>query len=74
MFEKLARFLARWQAKLKHWHGLWNVGAFIGTLARKNEKVARFWHEGMLACKPNWHVSTLGRRPHVHAGTQLHAI
>ena len=38
-----------------NWHGCWHVGkpslnigpsygTFIGTLARKNEKLARFWH------------------------------
>ena len=42
MFEKLARRLARSHAKLKHWHAAWH----FGMLARKNEKLARFWHIG----------------------------
>ena len=42
MFEKLARRLASWDAKLKHWHAIRHVGAFIGTLARKNEKLTHF--------------------------------
>ena len=27
----------------------WHVGTFIGTLASKNEKSARFWHNGTWA-------------------------
>ena len=46
MFEKLARLLAGWHVKLKNWHAVWHVGMFIGTLARKNEKLARFLHVG----------------------------
>ena len=77
--EKLTHHLARWHAKLKHWHGVWHVGTFIGTLAHKNEKLARFWHV-TLARKPRWHgntstrkrrwhVSTLTRRPRWYVGT-----
>ena len=44
MFKKLARLLAHWHASLKHWYAVWHVGTFIGTLTRKNEKLARFWH------------------------------
>ena len=50
--EKLARRLVRWHATL-------HVGTFIGTFARKNEMLARFWHVGTQA---RWHVN--------HAGTQ----
>ena len=57
--EKLARHLARWHAKLKHWHAVWQIGTFIGTLSRKNEKLTRFWHVGTQA---RWHVK--------HARTQ----
>ena len=46
MSEKLACLLARWHAKLKNWHAVQHVGMFIDTLARKNEKLARFWHVG----------------------------
>ena len=52
--EKLACLLALWHTKLKNWH----VDRFIGTLTRKNEKLARFWYVGAWA------------RGHVdHAGT-----
>ena len=44
MFEKLARLLASWHSKLKHWHLILQVGTFIGTLSPKDEKLARFWH------------------------------
>ena len=44
MFEKLARLLASWHGKLKHCHTILHVGTFIGTLPRKDEKLARFWH------------------------------
>ena len=59
MFEKLAPSLARWHAKSKHWHALWYVGTFFGTLAHENENLARFWHVGT---KARWDVN--------HAGTQ----
>ena len=36
-WKKMARLLAHWHAKLKNWHA-------FGTLARKNEKLARFGH------------------------------
>ena len=65
MFEKLAHLLARRHAKLKYWHVLWHVGTFIGTLARKNEKLARFYHvhtQGTLTRKPRWHASTSPRK------------
>ena len=39
MFEKLARRLTRWHAKLKRWHPVQH----FGTVARKNEKLARRW-------------------------------
>ena len=49
MLKKLAQLLARWQtklgnwhSKLKYWHALSDVETFIGTLARKNEKLAHF--------------------------------
>ena len=35
VFEKLARLLACQLSKVKHWHFVWHVGMFIGTLARK---------------------------------------
>ena len=53
--EKLARHLAHWHAKLKHWNAVWHAG----MLARKNEKLARFWHVGT---QSRWYVN--------HAGTQ----
>ena len=64
MFEKLARLLPRWDATLKYWHVVWYVGTFIGTLARKNDKLALFWHFGMLARKPRWHARALARMAH----------
>ena len=70
MSEKLARLLARWHAKLKHWHATWHVSTFIGTLARENEKLARFWHDDTQA---RWHVNHAGTQAcwHVdHVGTQ----
>ena len=83
MFEKLARLLAHWHAKLKtlhavwhiwharskHWHAVWRVSTFIGILARENKKLARFWDANTLARKPRWHASTLARKPRWHAGT-----
>ena len=42
--DKLARLLARWHVNLK----IWQVGMFIGLLARKNE---------MLAHRPRWQAS-----------------
>ena len=68
--KKLARRLARWHAKLKHWHVFWHVDTFFGTLVRKNEKLARFWHVGAQA---RLHVNYAGTQApwHVnHAGTQ----
>ena len=53
-FETLACCMARW-------HVYWHVCMFTGTLARKNEKLARFWHVGTQA---HCHVN--------HAGTQAH--
>ena len=38
----------------------WHVGTFIGTLARKNEKLARFWHVGTLARGHIHHAGTYG--------------
>ena len=67
MFEKLARWHAKskidtpsdtWHAKLKHWQAVWHGG----TLARKNEKLARFWHVNHTGTQARWHVN--------HAGTQ----
>ena len=43
MFEKLEHCLALWYARLKYWYAVWHVGLFIGTLAHKNSKLARFW-------------------------------
>ena len=56
----------------KYWHTLWHFGTFIGTLARKNENLARFWHVGMQA---HWYINQAGTeaRWHVnHAGMQSH--
>ena len=55
--ENVARYLARWHAKLKHWHAVWHIDTFIDTLARKNEKFARFNHGGTQA---RWHVDHVG--------------
>ena len=66
--EKLARYLARWHAKLKHWQAVWHVS----TLTRKNEKLSRFWHVGT---QKRWHVNHADTqaRWHVdHFGTQAH--
>ena len=63
---KLVRLLALWHANLKHWHAVRHVGTFIVTLARKIEKLARFWH---VATKARWHASRLTRIPRCHAGT-----
>ena len=57
MFENLACLLTRWHANLKNRHAVWYVDTFISTLARKNEKLARFWHVGMQA---RWHVNHVG--------------
>ena len=57
MFEQLARLIA--------------VGTFIYTLARKNEKLARFWHVGT---QTRWHINQAGTqaRWHVdHVSTQV---
>ena len=65
--EKLARHLACWHAKLKHWHAIWhvdtpslNIGTPFGMLARQVKTLARrmarwhvYWHVKMtLALKP----------------------
>ena len=63
MFEKLARFLARWQAKLKHWHALWHVGTIFGTLAHKSDNLARFWH---VCTQARWHVNHNGTQARWH--------
>ena len=34
---------------MARWHVYWHAGTFIGTLARKNKKLARFWHVGTQA-------------------------
>ena len=57
--EKNGTSLPCWLANLKNWHALRRLhaklknrhtfGTFIGTLARKNEKLARFWQVGTLA-------------------------
>ena len=46
--EKLARHLACWHAKLKHWHAIWhvdtpslNIGTPFGMLARQVKTLAR---------------------------------
>ena len=84
MFKKLARFLARWarqveklvrclacwHVKLKHWHALWPVGTFFGTLASKNENLARFWH---VSTQARWQVNHAGAQARWqvnHTGTQ----
>ena len=47
----------------------WHVGTFIGTLERKNEKLAHFWHVGMHArCHVN-HAGIQSRWNVNHAGT-----
>ena len=66
MFEKLARSLARWHAKVKNWHALWHAGTFFGTLASKNENLAHFWHVDNQA---RWHVNHAGPQARWHAGT-----
>ena len=66
----MAGRFTRWYAKLKHWHAVWHVGTYIGTLARWNVKM-RSWHAfGTLSCKPRRHASILARRPRWHADTQ----
>ena len=68
--EKLARNLARWHPKLKYWHAIWQVAMFIGTLARKNEKLAHFLHIGT---QVPWYVNHADTQAlwHVnHSGTQ----
>ena len=59
MFVMFVMFI--WHAKLKNWH----ADTFIGTLARKNEKLARK-NEKLARF---WHVGTLTRRHVDHAGT-----
>ena len=56
MVGKLAHLLARWHTSLKigmclacqveKLVCLWHIGTFIGTLAHKNEMLARFWYVG----------------------------
>ena len=70
MFKELARLLARWYTKLKHWHAVWHVGTFIGTLARKNEKLVLFWHVGTQAPRHVNHAYTQARWHVDHVGTQ----
>ena len=41
---------------LSHWHVYWHVG----KLARKNEKLSRFWHVGMLPCGHVGQAGTYG--------------
>ena len=43
---------------------------FIGTLARKNEKLKRFWHVGKQTCWHIDHVSTYDRMGHDLANSQ----
>ena len=69
MFEKLTHLLVRRHSKLKNWHAVWNVGKFIAMLARKNEKLARFWHADTQTRKPLWHETTSARKPRWQAGT-----
>ena len=81
MFEKLARLLALWQAKLTYWHAIWHVGTFIGTMVLTNEKVALLWHVGLqvrwhinyTVTQVRWHVNHSGTHEHWHgdhAGTE----
>ena len=58
--EKLAPYLARWLAKLKHWHAVGTLARLL-TLARKNENLAHFWHAGTQARWHIDHVSTQAR-------------
>ena len=53
--EKLARLLARWHTRLKHWDTVWHVDTFIGRLAHKNEKLLHFRHVDTQA---RWHADT----------------
>ena len=43
--------IGTWHAKMKNCHPF---DTFIGTLSRKNETLARFWHVGMWALRPRW--------------------
>ena len=55
---------------MNYWEAFWHVGTFIGMLARKNEKLARFCHVGR---QVSWHLNHAGMqaRSHVdHVGTQ----
>ena len=40
--------------------GHWHVSTFIGTLARKNEKLPRFWHIDTFVCGHVNHAGTYG--------------
>ena len=88
MFKLLADPLAWWHAKLKNWHAVlhvgmpsWKIGTSYGTLARKNETLARFWdndtqvrwHVNHACTQAHWHLNHAGTqaRLHVdHVGTQ----
>ena len=83
IFEKLAHLLARWQTKLKNWLAVWHIDTFIGTLVRKNEKLACYWcigtqarwhinHTGTQACRQVNHTGTQARWHVDHVGTQAH--
>ena len=55
-------------------YALQHVGTFIGTFARKNEKLAHFWY---VRTQARWHVNPAGTqaRQHVdHVDTQTRMI
>ena len=67
---KIGKLLARGHAKLKNWHVVWhvgtpswNIGTTYGTLALKNEKLARFCNVGT---QTRWHVNHAGMQTHWH--------
>ena len=70
MFEKLVRQVKKLASPLERWHAVWHVTMFIGTLARKNEKLAHFWHVGTQAPWYINHADTQALWHLNHSGTQ----
>ena len=79
--EKLARRLAHFHATFKHWHIVWHVDTFMGTVVRKIETLTSVqdvgtqarWHVNCASTHACWHVNHAGvqARRHVdHFGTQ----